>query len=119
MKYVMLICGDESSWFDGDEASVQAAMEEINAWAEKWSAAGKILDGGAELDASAKAKTVSRGTDRQPVVTDGPYLELKEVVGGLIMLQADDIDEAVAVASGWPGIARFGDKVEVRPVMAR
>jgi hypothetical protein len=118
VKYVMLICGDEASWFDADEASVQAAMEEINAWYEKWAAAGKIIGSGAELDSSRKAKTVSRGQDG-PVVTDGPYLELKEVIGGFIMLETDDIDEAVAVASGWPGIESHGDRVEVRPVIQR
>ncbi|MEV7621519.1 YciI family protein [Actinoplanes sp. NPDC089786] len=51
-------------------------------------------------------------------MTDGPYLEIKEVVGGFIHIVADDIDEAVAVAGGWPGI-RVGDKIEVRPVMER
>lgn len=113
----MLICGEEAAWFDADEASVQAAMEQINAWYEKWAATGKVLDAGAELDSSRKAKTISRGADGQPVVTDGPYLELKEVVGGFIMLDTDGIDEAVVIASGWPGIASHGDKVEVRPVM--
>jgi hypothetical protein len=118
VKYVMLICGDESPWFEADEATVRAAMEQISAWYEKWAATGKILEGGAELDSCRKAKTVSRGADGQPVVTDGPYLELKEVIGGFIMLETDGIEEAVAVASGWPGIAS-GDKVEVRPVMLR
>lgn len=119
MKYAMLICGDEAPWFDADEASVQAAMDEIHAWYEKWSAEGKILSGGAELDSSRKARTISRGPDGGPVVTDGPYLELKEVVGGFITLDTDDMDEAVTIAAGWPGIARHGDKVEVRPVIQR
>jgi hypothetical protein len=119
MRYVMLICGEEAPWFEADEATVRTAMDQIYAWHEKWAATGKILDGGAELDSSTKARTISRGTDGHPVVTDGPYLELKEVIGGFIMLETDDIDEAVAIASGWPGIANHGDKVEVRPVMQR
>ncbi|MPZ27320.1 MAG: hypothetical protein GEV12_13145 [Micromonosporaceae bacterium] len=120
MRYVMLLCGDEDGWYDPDRAAEQEnAMNEIYAWMEKWQAEGKIADGGAELDTSRKAKTVSRGPDGAPMVTDGPYLELKEVVGGFIMLEADDIDDAVAVAATWPGVARFGDKVEVRPVMQR
>jgi hypothetical protein len=117
MRYVMLLCNDESAWADDPDA--EAAMNEIIAWMGKWEAAGKITEGGAELDSVRKSKTVSPGAAGQPVVTDGPYLELKEVVGGFIMLEADDIDEAVAVAAGWPGIARNGDKVEVRPVMQR
>lgn len=119
MKYLMLLVGDEAAWFDADQASVQAAMNEVLAWMEKWEAAGKIAEGGAELDRSTKAKTVSRGPDGRPTVTDGPYLELKEVIGGVIMLEADDIDDAVAVAATWPGISRNGERVEVRPVMQR
>lgn len=119
MQFAMLLCGEEDHWFDADQATVQAAMEEIYAWMGKWEGEGKIADGGAELDHSRKAKTASRGPDGQPVITDGPYLELKEVIGGFIMLNADNIDEAVAVAATWPGIANFGDKVEVRPVIER
>ena len=117
MRYVMIIAGDESGWFD--EAVASGLMEEVNAWWEKWHAAGKILTGGAELAPSSTAKTVSRGADGQPTVTDGPYLELTEAVGGFIHLEADDIDDAVAVASGWPGIGPLGDRVEVRPIMER
>lgn len=117
MQYAMLIYGDEDAWFAADQAKVQASMNEVYAWLEKWQGEGKIAEGGAELDHSRKAKTVGRGADGAPVVTDGPYLELKEVIGGIILLSADDIDEAVAVAATWPGIARNGERVEVRPVM--
>jgi hypothetical protein len=117
MRYVMIIAGDEAAW---DEPGLtEGLMDEINTWWEKWFEAGKVEQGGAELQPSSTAKTVGRGADGQPTVTDGPYLELKEVVGGFIHLVADDIDEAIAVASGWPGITRLGDKIEVRPVMER
>jgi hypothetical protein len=112
----MILAGDESHWFD--EAIASGLMDEVNAWWDKWHQAGKIEQGGAELQSSRTAKTVSAGPDGRPTVTDGPYLEIKEVVGGFIHLNADDIDEAVAVAAGWPGL-RFGDRVEVRPVMER
>lgn len=115
MRYVMMICGEEANW-PADPAKADAVMAEINAWFDKWLAKGKIASGGAELDSVRTAKTVRRGPDGRPVVTDGPYLELKEVVGGFIHLVADDMDEALAVASGWPGI-HLGDKVEVRPVI--
>ncbi|HEX5596188.1 MAG TPA: YciI family protein [Micromonosporaceae bacterium] len=117
MRYVMMICGEESNW-TADPAKAAAAMAEVNAWFDKWYTAGKIAQGGAELDSVRTAKTVSRGPDGTPVVTDGPYLELKEVVGGFIHLVADNIEEAVAIAAGWPGIA-LGDKIEVRPVIER
>jgi hypothetical protein len=116
LRYALIIVGDEKLWFDSAEAS--GLMDEVNAWWDKWHQAGKIELGGAELQHSRTAKTVSAGPDGQPAVTDGPYLEIKEVVGGFIHLNADDIDDAVAVAAGWPGI-RYGDRVEVRPVLER
>jgi hypothetical protein len=117
MRYVMIIAGDETNWF---EPKLPAGLyDEVEAWWTKWHEAGKIVEGGAELQPSGTAKTVGAGADGLPTVTDGPYLELKEVIGGFIMLVADDIDDAVAVAATWPGIAAVGDRVEVRPIMER
>ncbi len=115
MKYAVLICGVEDEWARMDEATAGQAMSEISAWVRKWRDAGKILPGGEELDRVAKAKTVRPGPDG-PVVTDGPYLELKEVVGGFLVLEAGDIDEAVAIAATWPAL-RGSTSVEIRPVM--
>lgn len=117
MRYVMILTGDESNWIDPKVPA--GLMDEVNAWWEKWHGEGKVLDGGAELQPSSTAKTVGPGPDGKPTVTDGPFLELKEVVGGFIHLAADDIDDAVAVASTWPGIVAVGDRVEVRPIMER
>ena len=116
MRYVMIIAGDEKNWFEAADES--GLMDQVNAWWDKWREAGRIELGGAELQPSSTAKTVAKGADGLPTVTDGPYLELKEVVGGFIHLVADNIDDAVAVAAGWPGIP-LGDLVEVRPVMER
>jgi hypothetical protein len=117
LRYVMIITGDESKWFSPTLPA--GIMDEVNAWWEKWYQAGKIVNGGAELQPSSTAKTVGPGADGTPTVTDGPYLELKEVVGGFIHLVADDIDDAVAVAAGWPGITQLGDRIEVRPILER
>jgi hypothetical protein len=115
VRYVMILTGDESNWF---EPKVPAGlMDEVGAWWQKWHEAGKVLPGGAELQPSSTAKTVGPGADGRTTVTDGPYLELKEVVGGFIHLEADDIDDAVAVAATWPGITAVGDRVEVRPIV--
>ena len=54
-------------------------MGEIGAWSAKWRAAGKLGDGN-ELESVTTARTVTRGADGRPIVIDGPYLELKEVV---------------------------------------
>jgi hypothetical protein len=115
MRYVMILTGDESNWY---EPKVPAGlMDEVIAWWEKWQEAGKVQPGGAELQSASTAKTVGPGADGRTTVTDGPFLELKEVVGGFIHLVADDIDDAVAVAATWPGISAVGDRVEVRPVV--
>jgi hypothetical protein len=116
MRYVMIIAGDESNWFGS--AAPAGLLDEVNSWWDKWHAAGKIVKGGAELQPASTAKTVSAGADGLPTVTDGPFLEIKEVVGGFIHLVAEDIDDAVAVAAGWPGIP-LGDRIEVRPIMQR
>ena len=50
-------------------------------------------------------------------VTDGPFIESKEVLGGYSVLEADSIDEAVQIARGWPGVERGLATMEVRPVV--
>lgn len=116
MRYAMLICGVESEWSAQSEAEIATAMEQIGAWFTRWSEAGKILPGGEELDSASKAKTIRPGADGKPVVTDGPYLELKEVIGGFTVLEADDIDEAVAIAATWPSL-RGSSSIEIRPAV--
>jgi hypothetical protein len=118
VKYVMLICGDPDAWEGTSPEIAAAAMKETYAWFEKWQAAGKIANGGEQLQPPRTARTARGGGDGQPVITDGPYLELKEVVAGFIVLEADDLDDAMAVASSWPGLAYGPDvSVEVRPVV--
>jgi hypothetical protein len=111
----MLLNGDENEFADASPEETEAAMREIFAWFEKWTPAGKIADGGIHLQPTSTAKTIRPGADGSPVVTDGPYLELKEVIGGFVVLEADDLDDAVAVASTWPGM-RGSASVEVRPI---
>jgi hypothetical protein len=84
------------------------------AWYEKQGAAGTLADPGHQLDFPEQAKTVrARG------VTDGPYMEAKEVLGGYSLLETDTIDEAVEIAKTWPGVDRDWIVMEVRPVMAQ
>jgi len=113
MKYVILLAGDESK-FPTDQAEADAWMKDIVAWYDKWTAAGKIIDGGAELDSATKAKTI-----RSTGVTDGPYIEAKEVIGGYSVLETETIDEAVEIASSWPGVSDGVMTIEVRPVIER
>ena len=115
MKFAMLLNGDEAEFNQASPEELDARLKEIFAWFEKWGPAGKIADPGVHLQPSGTAKTVRPGPDGRPVVTDGPYLELKEVVGGVVILNADDVDDAVAVASTWP--LSGSASIEVRPVI--
>ena len=116
MRYVMMICGPESNW---EGPGAEDLMAAVGTWWERWHEEGVIVEGGAELQPVATAKTARRGDDGKAVVTDGPYIELKDVVGGFMLLEADTIDDAVAVAATWPGIEAVGDLVEVRPTTGR
>ena len=115
MKYVMLI-GSPSDRDTTPPEEMREAYERILTYLDKWEALGKITDGGAELEHPRQARTIRKGGDGELAVVDGPYVELKEYLGGFLRLECDDLDEAVAVASGWPGI-EWGGVVEVRPVV--
>jgi hypothetical protein len=117
MKYAMLICGDDREWTALSADDEQDAMKQVFGWFERWQPTGKVAEGGAELQPRETAKTVRAGADGQPVITDGPYLELKEVIGAIVMLECDDIDEAARIAATWP-LAAGMSAVEVRPVMS-
>ena len=111
MRYAMLICVDEAA--AASEGSADEGMAEIYAWFEKWGGAGKIADGGAELQSVRTAKTV-RGAGSGRTVTDGPFIETKESVAGFVLLEAETLDEALEVASTWPGLTSDSVSVEVR-----
>lgn len=112
----MLINGVEDDWYEATPEMRAESMAAVGNWFEKWSAAGKIGAGGAQLDRVDTAKTIRPGAELGVVVTDGPFVELKEVIGGIVMLEADSIDEAVSIASEWPTL-RGSNSVEVRPTI--
>ena len=110
VKYVMLII-DRPTEPAPNTPEFGAWYAEIGAWYEKWGASGR-LDGGHQLQGPETAKTVRAGN-----VTDGPYIETKEVIGGYSVIEADSIDEAVDVAKTWPGVDRGWITMEVRPAV--
>lgn len=112
MKYMMLIAGNEDDEARGPEAQRAATYERIGVWWREHAAAGRIVEG-FELQPSATATTVRVDASGKATVTDGPFLEAKEMVGGYGILEVADLDEALAVASSWPGAAA----IEIRPVV--
>ena len=116
MRYAMLINGVEQEWNRATAAERGSAMAAIEEWFDAWGAAGKIGAGSAQLDSVDTARTIRSGSDGDVLVTDGPYIELKEVIGGIVILTADSLDEAVQIASGWPSLTG-STSIEVRPTI--
>ena len=111
MQYLMLgLITETGQQLRGPD--LEAWMAEIMAWYEKQGGAGTLADPGHQLDGPDKAKTV-----RASGVTDGPYMEAKEVLGGYSLVETGTLDEAVELAKTWPGVDRGWITMEVRPVM--
>jgi hypothetical protein len=110
VKYVMLIMDTPESLKQYE--SNKEWFAEVGAWYEKMGASGKLADGGAQLQPATTAKTV-----RATGVTDGPYIETKEVLGGFSVLDVASMDEAVEITKTWPGVDRGWITIELRPVI--
>jgi len=109
MKYALLICDDESRPISMEEIAASPAFqahdrvvrERGNPW------------GGARLRPVASATTV-RVRDGETLVSDGPFAETKDFIGGISFIECDNLDEAIAIAATHP-YATWGS-VEIRPV---
>jgi hypothetical protein len=113
MKYFCAIYGDESSWNDVTPEDMSATMSAYFAFSEEARKAGVLL-GGEGLDRSSSATTV-RVSGGERVLSDGPFAETKEQLGGYYLLECANLDEAIDWAARIPGAAT--GSVEVRPVM--
>jgi hypothetical protein len=112
VKYVILLMNTEAAQ-NLTEADGQAWYGEIGAWYEKGGGgSGKLVETGYQLAPGSTARTV-----RASGVTDGPFMETKEALGGYSVLDTDTISEAVEIAKTWPGVDRGWMTVEVRPVI--
>jgi hypothetical protein len=110
MKYMLLIYLDEQGL---SEAEREHCYEESANYARQLSATGKYLDA-APLHPTATATSV-RVRDEKRLVTDGPFAETREQLGGYFLIDAGNLDEAIDIAGKIPG-GRWGT-VEIRPVM--
>ena len=113
MRYALLICDEDKRQAEMSEDEAGAQMAAYAAFGEEMGAKG-VLTGGERLQPAATATTV-RVRDGERMLTDGPYAELKEQIGGYYVLECKDLDEALEWAAQIPEAA-FG-AVEVRPVM--
>jgi hypothetical protein len=112
VQYIALIYGDEDVWSNASEEGMNDVYERYRAFGREAEAAG-VLAGGNELALTRNATTV-RVRDQETLVTDGPYAEVKEALGGFYLLECASLDDALDWAARIPG-AEHG-AVEVRPV---
>lgn len=108
-QYVVLIYENESDYATASPEVYGEVMDAHNRFSEEYAS-----HGGKPLEGSALQGTDTATSIRGDVVTDGPFVETKEVLGGFYLIDADDLDQAIKIAGMVP--ARFGG-VEVRPVM--
>ena len=116
MKYVLMFAGsvqEQEAWEKMPEAVRVTAYERVNQWFEEHSRAGRIT-GGAELQGPSSSTTV-RIKNGKAVVTDGPFIEAKEVIGGYAIFELGNEEDAIELAKTWPA----GGTVEVRPLVER
>jgi hypothetical protein len=120
MKYVLLLNNsteDTRSWEKlSEEEAARLRSQEIPKWGElfAWTGEKGIELEGLELDGPGKARTV-RVRDGEVLVTDGPYVETKEQIGGYFLVELDHLDQAIEVASRIPIVEK--GSVEIRPLV--
>jgi hypothetical protein len=111
MRFVCLGCLDKSAWGKLTPAQQEALVKECTDFDQELHAQGHFAAGFA-LEDSAAATTI-RWRGGKASLTDGPFAETKEMLGGILILEAKDKDEAVRIMSRHPGI-RIGP-FEIRP----
>lgn len=113
MKYLLLIYGNEGDWAKMSEAEQGANYQAYMDFTQGIYKSGHYIAGEA-LQPVATATTV-RVTDGRTLTTDGPFAETREQLAGFFMIEAKDLDEAIAIAARIPD-AKSGS-IEVRPIM--
>ena len=114
MQYLLLIYNAESQWDAMSEADRADMHKEFGAFTQGIIASGNFK-GGNQLHPTSKATTV-RVKDGKKLVTDGPFAETKEQLGGYYLIEAADLDEATAIAARIPSVGV--GSVEVWPIVA-
>ena len=112
MKYMLMFIGSEADWEQVPADVKQKGYEAVGKWWGEHSQAGRIK-GGEELHSSRTATTVRRGRDGKITVTDGPFMEAKESLGGYAIVDVPDLDAAIAMAKTWPAL----QTLEIRPLV--
>jgi hypothetical protein len=111
MQYLLAIYDEEQRWAKLGKKGIDDELVEYRAFGKEF---GNAIKGGNALQPTTTATTV-RVRNGKRLTTDGPFAETKEQLTGFYLVDASDLDEAIAVAAKIPA-ARFGS-IEVRPIM--
>jgi hypothetical protein len=112
MQYMLLIYRDEANLENLSPSQREAILDEFKVFTEGIVETGQYK--GSDRLAPTRSATVVRVRDGRTLTTDGPFAETKEQLGGYYLVEAKDLDAAVAIAARIP-VARFGS-IEVRPL---
>jgi hypothetical protein len=113
-KYMLLIYGNEQSW----ESITPEDMSEIDAGHRGFVArAGSAILAAGQLEPMSTATTLRAGANGRPSVTDGPFLESKEVLGGFYLLEAASLDEVISLAGELAEVKHDHSGVEIVPLV--
>lgn len=112
MKYLCLACEQESMLNDMPQADWHALRQETLDYVDALRESGHLI-AAHPLQSASTASTV-RVRNGKVSLTDGPFAETKEHIGGFFLIEASNLDEAIEIASKWPS-ARLGS-IEVRPL---
>jgi hypothetical protein len=113
MRYMLLLFGDESSWANMSEEEGAAVMAAYDRYYEEATKAGVFVSGeGLQPTATATTMRIVGG---ERVLSDGPFAETKEQLGGFYVLECKDLDDALAWAERCP--ASGNGAIEIRPVI--
>ena len=111
-QYLILIYGEEKVYAEGGQTLMEEVHKGHNDFGNEH---GQSIDGGNALQGTDTATSIRRTADGGQVVTDGPFVETKEALGGYYLVNAKDLDEAIAMAKKIP---TPGGGVEIRPIQA-
>lgn len=104
MKFLLMFVGtseDQKRWDNLTKEQYAAAMGAAGKWFDEYTRAGKIV-GGLQLQGPQTVTSV-HSENGSRVVTDGPFIESKEIIGGFAIVDVKDLAEAQAMAKAWPG----------------
>ena len=110
-NYLVMIYDNEANWAAANEDDVAEMHRQHGEFAK---ANGHALRGGARLADSSAATSIRKGSNGEIAVTDGTFAETKEVLGGYYVIEADDFDQALAIARQIPTLA---GGIELRPIV--